>query len=142
MSLGEVPSRTSEIGLKSLDLIDDEDEVTPVSEFYIGKLKGPPSFPDHSDNEEHDLLDECFKRDIVWSLASAVSVNTNEETTNNVASWTPFNKEITTVQHGKALLEYLPVIPEAPEYKVCKDFLDCLCDLLKELEIGHIYRAC
>jgi hypothetical protein len=43
------------------------------------------------------------------------------------------------VQHGKALLEYLPVIPEAPEYKVCKDFLDNLCDLLKELEIGHIY---
>ena len=75
----------------------------------------------------------------MWSLASAVSVNTNEETTNNVASWTPFNKEITAVQHGKALLEYLPVIPEAPEYKVCKDLLDYLCDLLKELEIGHIY---
>ena len=92
MSLGEVPSRASEIGLNSLDLINDEDEVTPVPEFYIGKLKGPPSFPDHSDNEEHDLLDECLKRDIVWSLASAVSVNTNEETTNNVGSWTPFNK--------------------------------------------------
>ena len=43
------------------------------------------------------------------------------------------------MQHGKALLEYLPVIPEAPDYKVCKDFLDYLCDLLKELEIGHIY---
>jgi hypothetical protein len=78
LSLGEVPSRASKIGLKSHDLIDNEDEVTPVPEFYIGRLKEPPSFPDHSDNEEHDLLDECFKRDIVWSLASAVSVNTNE----------------------------------------------------------------
>jgi predicted restriction endonuclease len=43
------------------------------------------------------------------------------------------------VQHGKALLEYLPVIPEAPDYKVCKYILDYLCDLLKELEIGHIF---
>jgi hypothetical protein len=90
LSLGEVPSRASEIELKSFDLIDDEDEVTPVPEFNIGKLKGPSSFLDQSDNEEHDLLDECLKRDIVWSLASAVSVNTNEETTNNVGSWTPF----------------------------------------------------
>ncbi|CAB4022567.1 Hypothetical predicted protein [Paramuricea clavata] len=124
---------------RNLDLIDDEDEVKTVPEFYVGKLKGPPLFPDHSDNEEHDLLDECLKRDIVWSLPSAVSVNTNEETANNVGSWTPFNKEITVVQHGKALLEYLPVIPEAPDYKVCIDFVDYLCDLLKELEIGHIF---
>ena len=76
----------------------------------------------------------------MWSLASAVSVNTNEETTNNVASWTPFNKEITAVQHGKALLEYLPVIPEAPEYKFCKDFLDYLCDLLKSLRLTIFTR--
>ena len=74
MLLGEFPPRASETGLESLDLIDDEDGVTPVPEFYISKLRGPPSFPDHSDNEEHDLLDECFKRDVVWSLASSIAV--------------------------------------------------------------------
>ena len=44
-----------------------------------------------------------------------------------------------TVQHGKALPEYLPVIPEAPDYKVCTDFLDYRCNLLKEVQICHIY---
>lgn len=33
----------------------------------------------------------------------------------------------------------LPVIPKAPECDVCKQFLDHLCDLMKELEISHIY---
>ena len=84
MFLGKILPRPSKISLESLDLIDDEDKVTPAPEFYIGKLKGPPSFPDHSDNKEHDFLDWCFKRDIVWSLASAVSVTTNEETAHTI----------------------------------------------------------
>ena len=70
-----------------------------------------------------DLLDECFKRDIVWSLASAVSVNTNEETTNNVASWTPFNKEITAVQHGKHFLSIYLLFQKLLNIKFVRIFL-------------------
>ncbi len=31
------------------------------------------------------------------------------------------------------------VIPELAEYLVCKAFLDKLLDLMKELEIGHVF---
>ncbi len=31
------------------------------------------------------------------------------------------------------------VIPEPPEYMVCKAFLDKLLDLMKESEIGHVF---
>ncbi len=33
----------------------------------------------------------------------------------------------------------MPVIPELPEYLVCKAFLEKLLDLMKEFEIGHVF---
>ncbi len=33
----------------------------------------------------------------------------------------------------------MPAIPEPAEYLVCKAFLDKLPDLMKELEIGHVF---
>ena len=35
--------------------------------------------------------------------------------------------------------EYLPVVSSPPEYPVCKEYLDFLIDLLRQLEIPYIF---
>ena len=56
-----------------------------------------------------------------------------------LGSWTPFNKKISTVSTEKCIQEYLPVTAEPPEYPVCKEYLDFLLEIMKDLEIPYIY---
>ena len=39
----------------------------------------------------------------------------------------------------KCILEYLPVLPQRPEYPICKRFLEDFQKLLKDLEIDHAF---
>ena len=39
----------------------------------------------------------------------------------------------------KSIVEYLPMVPGPPEYPVCKKFLDDLLDIMKELDLDHIF---
>ena len=39
----------------------------------------------------------------------------------------------------KSIVEYLPMVPEPPEYLICKKFLDDLLDIMKELDLDHIF---
>ena len=39
----------------------------------------------------------------------------------------------------KSIVAYLPMVPEPPEYPACKMFLDDLLDIMKELDLDHIF---
>ena len=124
-------------GEPSLNLEPDNPEIPDVPEFSIGVKKPPPLYPNHKDNPDTSLLDHCFKRDVVWSMLDALPDLPDSSVP--VGSWKAFNKQVTDKEVCKSLLEYLPVIPQPPEYPVCKKFLDQLLDLMNDLEIDHIY---
>ena len=73
----------------------------------------------------------------MWALLDGLPGQGEEN--NLIGSWTVLNRAVTELNTRKSLLEYMPVFPEPPEYPVCKAFLDKLLDLMKELEIGHIF---
>ena len=56
-----------------------------------------------------------------------------------IGSWTSFHKSVTKEETEKCVQEYLPVIPEPPEYPVCKEYLDFLLEVIEYLEIPHIF---
>ena len=39
----------------------------------------------------------------------------------------------------KCIQEYIPVKPEPPDYPVLKEYMDFMLELIKDLEIGHIF---
>ena len=83
-----------------------------------------------------DELDCCLKKDIKWAIAIAFQSDNNGA----LGSWTDFNRQVNRQHsHKKNILEYLPVIPQPQEYPVCKHFLEHLLELLKDLEIDHIF---
>ena len=77
-----------------------------------------------------------MQKDVIWAILDALPSTVASEP---FGSWTVFNKAVTNKETKKSLLEYLPVTPEPPEYHICKNFLDTLLDLMKELEINHIF---
>ena len=86
---------------------------------------GPPSFPDFIDNENTDLLDTSFSKNIAWSMANGVPANA-EDNLPLLGSWTAFQKCVTNTLQSKSIIEYLPVIGQKPSYAVCKQYLDGL----------------
>ena len=96
----------------------------------------PQSFPTTRKTRSLRYLNGV-KRDVVWAILD--SLPGKSANSDIIGSWTAFNKVVSNVAVKKSLLEYLPVIPEPPEYPVCKAFLDSLLELMKELEIGHIF---
>eukprot|EP00795_Rhopilema_esculentum_P014831 gene14831-5948_t len=103
----------------------------------LASWKPPQLFPNHEDDDEFDLLELCLKRDVMWALLDGLPGQGEE--TDLIGSWTVFNRAVTELYTRKSLLEYMPVIPEPPEYPVCKAFLDKLLDLMKKLEIGNVF---
>eukprot|EP00795_Rhopilema_esculentum_P009663 gene9663-17422_t len=121
----------------SLNIAPDVDELEEIGKCEIGQRIPPKLFIDHVDNTDDDLLTYCLKRNVVWAMLDGLPGRTEDD--NTIGSWTAFNKIMTDVEVQKSLVEYLPVIPQPPEYPVCKNFLDKLLRLMKELDIGHIY---
>ena len=122
---------------QNIDLATDLTEMLEIPGFTIGQRKPPPLFPDFQDDPETPLLEQCFKIDVIWSLLDTLPGSSEKAVP--VGSWTAFKKEVTAKEVRKCLLEYLPVIPEPSEYHVCKNFLDRLLDLMKDLEVKHIF---
>ena len=64
----------------------------------------------------------CLERDIIWAIAVGIEEENKEHL---IGSWADFNRRVTKEANlRKYLLEYLPTIPQPPEYPVCKKFLD------------------
>ena len=74
-------------------------------------------------NTTRDELDYCLKRDIIRAIAIAFQGNSKGKLGSST----------------DCKIEYLPVILQPPEYPVCKRFLEDLLQLLKDLEIDHIF---
>ena len=112
-----------------LNLCDEIEDhlITTVPSFAIGKKEGPPLFPDYSEDQDTSLLDLCLKKDIAWSVAGSLQSNEDNPLMTSSAELT------------KCIQQYLPVIPEPPEYPVCKDYLDFLLELIKDLNLPYIF---
>lgn len=83
------------------------------------------------------MLELSLKKDIAWSIVEGLEIQGATE--QPIGSWTCFNKETTKTKALKSIVEYLPMVPEPPEYPVCKKFLDDLLDMMKELDLDHIF---
>ena len=116
MCLGEAIASERAIE-RNLDLLADEDELERIPEFIFGVRKPPQLFPNHEDDKEVDLLELCLKRDVVWSLLDGLPGHGEE--TDLIGSGTTFDQAVTDLKTRKSLLEYMPVIPESPEYPLC-----------------------
>ena len=93
-----------------------------------------------------DLLDDYLKKDIEWSLVEGIDEYTESQPEAFLGSWTCFKKDTFNLMFEyllkylfKSVVEYLPMVSEPPEYPVCKKFLDDLLDIMKELDLGHIF---
>ena len=134
--IGELLQQTT-TSEQNIDMATDLTEMLEIPEFTIGQRKPPPLFPEFQDDPETPLLEQCYKIDVIWSLLDTLPGSSEKAIP--VGSRTAFKKEVTSKEVRKFLLEYLPVIPEPPEYHVCKNFLDRLLDLMKDLEVEHIF---
>ena len=99
----------------------------------------PLPYPEFHDTVKRDLLDDSLKKDIAWSLAEDIDEYTESQPETFLGSWTCFKKDTSNLMFDKSLIEYLPMAPEPPEYPVCKKFLDDLLDIMKELDLDHIF---
>ena len=54
-------------------------------------------------------------------------------------SGTCYNKNIGESIFEKSLVEYLPTIPQLPEYNVCKNSLEDLRKLTEVLSLFHVF---
>ena len=89
--------------------------------------------------DKRDLLDDFLKKDVAWSLAESIDEYTESPPETFLGSWTCFKKGTSNLMFDKSIVEYLPVVPEPPQYPVCKMFLDDLLDIMKELDLDHIF---
>ena len=106
--------------------------------YNIGKRIGPPLFT-NIDNNPSDLLNHCLEVDLIWSICGSFqSIFENEEFV-KIGSWTGYQKLISQYKTLPCIQEYLPVVSSPPEYPVCKEYLDFLIDLLRQLEIPYIF---
>ena len=100
--------------------------------YNIGKRIGPPLFT-IIDNNPSDLLNHCLEVDLIWSICgSFLSIFENEEFV-KIGSWTSYQKLFSQYKTLSCIQEY------PPEYPVCKEYLDFLIDLLRQLEIPYIF---
>ena len=65
-----------------------------ISPYYIGKLKGPPSFTDFVEDWSKEFLESRLFLDLICSLFFGVSQDKDGNPLTLVGSWTHFNKRI------------------------------------------------
>ena len=106
--------------------------------YKIGKLVSPRTFPDYVDVEETDQIEQSFQKDILWSLAGGVPLD-DEDDIPLLGSWTAFMKNTTKKKTVQSLLKYLPANENPPEHGVCKDYLEYLLEIMGILDVREIY---
>ena len=121
------------------DVFDDEIFCEPIP-YEIGTRSEPPLYPDYEDDAGVESeLNICLLKDIAWSIAGSLPSSFDGEHLQLLGSWTPFNKYVTTSFPNKCIQEYLPVSPYAPEYSICKEYLDFMLEVIEELELDYIF---
>ena len=85
------------------------------------------------------MLDDSLKKDIALSSAEGNDEYMESQLETSLRSWTCFKKDTSNLMFDKSIVEYLPMVPEPPEYPICKKFLDYLLDIMKELDLDHIF---
>ena len=83
------------------------------------------------------MLNDSLKKDIAWFSAECIDEYTESQPETFLRSWTCFKRDTSNLIFDKSLVEYLPMIPEPPEYPACKKFLDNPLGIMKELD--HIF---
>ena len=116
--------------------------VTPeIAEYSLPAKarKDPLPFNAYNDNASTDLLSECLKKDIAWSIANGVP--SEPGILPLLGSWTAFNRKISEHKQEKSLIEFRPVISQPPKHDVCKYYLDILSGVMKDLGLNYIYSC-
>ncbi len=100
---------------------------------------GPKNFPNHTDVKGRQELDLCLQKDIAWSAACSLPDKLFEDAVASLGSWTAFEKQVSQYQPLICVQEYLPVTPAPPDYPMLKEYLDFLLDMIKDLDIPHVF---
>ena len=122
-----------------MQVTEDTDSECYIPDFDIGSKKLPPPYPEFHDIDKRDLLDDSLKKDIAWSLAEGIDEHAESHLETFLGSWTCFKNDTSNLMFDKSIVEYLPMVPKPSEYPVCKNFLDDLLDIMKELDLEHIF---
>ena len=101
------------------------EEIPP---FNINQIKPPKLFPNFVDDDSSNLIIGRFKIDLLWSITGGSSDNVNEsEGIPLLGSWTHLNKIISEKEFQKAVIQYMPTVPQpVSDYSVHKAYLDFL----------------
>ena len=114
---------------------------TEIPPYYMGSIKtGPNPFSKHIDDPDNSLINIRFSEDILWSLVGGVLENLLIDPEEDICgSWTAFHRLSSNVELCKSIMEYLPVIPQAPDYGVLMEYLKFLLETTEDLNIQSIY---
>lgn len=89
-----------------------------VPEYELGKREPPQIFPQYKGTGNNSLV-HSFHRDVLWALVQTFFSDQAEA--EEIGSWTCYNKTL-----NESIVEYLPTIPQPPDYDVCKKIIDDL----------------
>ena len=119
-----------------MNIPDETIEIKEIAPYSIRK-RVPPPLLHWSDLERNDNpLKLHFSKDLIWAIASGLPKGIGGTTDLPLlGSWTAFNEIVTDVTTFKSIINYMPTIPEAPDYKVCKEYLDFVVNTFDILEI-------
>lgn len=74
----------------------------------------------------------------IWLQAKVLPTSENENLP-LLGSWTVFNRMICSASCLKSTIEYMSAIGEPPNYAVCKNYLDDLKEIAKDLDLDHLF---
>ena len=117
----------------------DESELTKeIPRYSMHQRSEPPIFDAYIDDDKQDLLYESLQKDIAWSVANGLP-DSNDDHLPLLGSWTAFRRAVSQKEHGKSVIEYLPIISQPPKYDVCKYYLDDINRIITDLELNHLF---
>ena len=77
-----------------------EPYVNDIEEYNLGQLADPKPFPSYVDDKSTKLLEECFQKDVVWSIANGLPGDIPL-----TGSWTAFSRDVSSRTQEKSLIE-------------------------------------
>ena len=98
----------------------------------------PTLFPHHVDDADNSLLEQRFNEDILWSLLGGIPDDVADGL-EIIGSWTAFHRMSSNVDICKSVMEYMPVVPQPPDYDVLREYLDFLVETTDNLTLQRIY---
>ena len=102
-------------------------------------MVGPTPIPSYQDQENTDLIDQCFAKDVLWSLAGGLPNNDDGDELSLLGSWTAFMKQTCDEETAESLVKYLPANENPPEYQVCKDYMEFILEVANCLDLPRVF---